>query len=299
MLAASTKLTYPEWQMVFPARSVWATTGAMSFLCACTIYSPDLLKSTEAAGGGSGAAGAGNPCSTGSKCADAGQGGASGRGGAAGAGGASGASGAGGGGVDSDAATVPYISSTTLNPSIGVGLSSEGTLDWAHWGLTKAADYNHKKLANQLQLISTLASVGTKPITLYTMDPTTFAWSDGTPTASGMSTNGVQVAGIGEGFVVTAPAGTPEVRLLRLYVGVIAGTAQITAKFSDPKASNTMLSDLLTRETNVWYPQVMTFEYQDSAPGTTISITWKVLSGADAGMMPAVHLAAVTLAPKQ
>jgi hypothetical protein len=218
---------------------------------------------------------------------------AGGAGGAGGSGGASGSGGAGGAG-GSVVAMVPYISSTTLNPTIGVGLSSEGTLDWAHWGLKTAADYNHKNLPNPL--LSTLASVGTKPITLYAgVADTTFAWSDGTPTVSGMSKNGVQVAGIGEGFVVTAPTAA-EVRLLRLYVGVMAGTAQIQAKFSDPKATDAMLNDVLTAPTDMWVVQMITVEYQDSAPGTTISVRWTLQSGTSP--MAAVHLKAVTLAPK-
>jgi hypothetical protein len=189
----------------------------------------------------------------------------------------------------------PYITSTTLSPVVSVGLSTEGNLDWAHWGLKTASDYNHKNLANPL--LWTLASVGTRPITRYTGDPTTFAWSDGTPTMSAMSNSGVTVAGIGEGFVVTAPT-SGEARLLRLYVGVKSGTAQVMAKFSDPNATDMMLTDLLTMDSDIWYPQVMTFEYMDAAPGTTMSVTWKVLSGSDAGAMPAVHLKAVSLARK-
>jgi len=195
-------------------------------------------------------------------------------------------------------ATVPYISSTTVVPSIGVGLTSEGTLDWAHWGLMKPSDYNHKNIPNPL--LSTLASVGTKPITRFLGNKTTFAWSDGTPTVSAMSTSGVQVAGIGEGFVVTSPAGSPDTRDLRLYVGVQAATAEITAKFSDPKATDAARTDLLTSETSEWVEQVITITYQDSAPATTISVTYKVQSAFDAGAtLPAVHLKAVTLAVHQ
>jgi hypothetical protein len=268
--------------------------GATSFLCACTIYSPDLLKNTDPLVGGSGAAGAGNPCATGSTCAEAGKGGSAGAGGSSGAGGSTGA---GGDPVDAGLpATVPYIQSTTLNPNIGVGLSEEGTLDWAHWGLTMATSYNHKNLAKPL--LSTLASAGTRPVTLYMgVQDTTFAWSDGIPTVSGMSSNGVAVAGVNEGFVVTAPAAA-EVRLLRLYVGVMAGTALIQAKLSDPKATDAMLTDVLTSKTDSWVKQVITIEYQDAAPGTTVSVRWTVQSGNDAGTMPAVHLKAVTLAPK-
>jgi hypothetical protein len=204
---------------------------------------------------------------------------------------------AGVGGDDMDAgAPSPYISSTTDGPNLTIGLSSEGTLDWAHWGLKMAADYNHKNLTNPL--LWTLATVGTRPITLYTgASDSTFVWSDGIPTASATTRNGVQVAGVGEGFVVTAPA-TAQPRLLRLYVGVMAGTGQFQAKFSDPKAADATLSDVLTSDNGIWYPQVITVEYADAAPGTTISITWKVLSGNDAGVNPAVSLKAVTLAPK-
>ena len=110
----------------------------------------------------------GNPCGTGSTCIEAGERAALRAPVGAGSSGGAGTLDAGQPEVTSPA-TVPYITSTTLNPNIGVGLSTEGTLDWAHWGLAKVGDYNHKNIPNPL--LSTLASLGTKPITIYTMDP--------------------------------------------------------------------------------------------------------------------------------
>jgi hypothetical protein len=203
-------------------------------------------------------------------------------------------SGAGGGGDAGTTATAPYISSTTGSALLGIDLTSEGRLDWAHWGLNKASDYNHKNIPNPL--LWTLASVGTRPITLYSgVSDTTFGWSDGIPTTSAMSRNGVQVSGVNEGFVVTAPAGVPDARVLRLYVGVLAGTAVFQAKFSDPKADNVYTDLLTSNSATIWNLQVITITYQDSAPGTTMSVTWKVQSGIDAGAAPTVHLKAASL----
>src|SRR4051812_30408703 len=132
--------------MVSPAPSVWAmTTSAALLLGACMIYSPSLLVNDDAASGASGAAGAGNPCGTGSKCVDSGPAGSS---GAAGSGGSGGEGGAGGTSDPADVPILPYISSTTESAVLSIGLSTEGRIDWAHWGLNKASDYNHKNIPN-------------------------------------------------------------------------------------------------------------------------------------------------------
>ena len=57
-----------------------------------------------------------------------------------------------------------------------------------------------------------------------------------------------------------------------------------------------MQDDLLTAPMEAWVVQVTTIEFQDSAPGTTLTASWKLQSAtAPTG---AVHLKAVTLAPK-
>jgi hypothetical protein len=266
-------------------------------LCACTIYSPDLLTSTggaAGAGGASGAAGAGNPCGTGSKCKDAGPDGSSGAGGAAGSGGAAGAGGA---VVPDDAPSFPYVTSTTLSPSIGVGLSLEGTLDWAHWGLKMATDYNHKVLNSPLISLSTATA---KPRSVYTGTAPMFAWSDGTPTVSGNTSNGTQFAGAaaGDGFIVTAPA-SADLRSLRLYLGVFDGTGEITMTLSSPGGDGALNvdssnSDSLTSATETWNVQVVTIRFLDANPKSMLTVSW-VLKGVSPSIKTAIHLAAATM----
>ncbi|MGH9959418.1 MAG: hypothetical protein ACREBC_20215 [Pyrinomonadaceae bacterium] len=67
--------------------------------------------------------------------------------------------------------------------------------------------------------------------------PTTFSWTDGTPTLNvsntptGINTNGV----VGNGFEITVPADTTA-RILKLYVGVWFTRGKLEATLSDASA---------------------------------------------------------------
>ena len=110
-----------------------------------------------------------------------------------------------------------------------------------------------------------------------------------------MTNNGVQVVGEGEGFVLSAPAAV-EVRLMRLYVGVFGGDCGSLCQALGSEGPGCQLDDVIMSSTEAWVRQVITIEYQDSAPGTKMTVTWKLQKAA----FPtgAVHLKAVTLSVK-
>jgi hypothetical protein len=174
---------------------------------------------------------------------------------------------------------------------VAIGLTSEGTIDWAHWGLKQATDYNHK--AKVTPLIS-LATTNGKAQSPYTGDPSTFAWSDGTPTPVAMTNTGTQIssATAGDGFIVTAGA-SADSRKLRLYVGIFAATAAIEIKLSSTKGVDAMEADQLTSTNETWVVQVITVDYQDPNPQSTLSVRWAVQS--TVSNKAAIHIKAATL----
>jgi hypothetical protein len=112
-----------------------------------------------------------------------------------------------------------------------VDLTTEGTADWTHWGNTNGPIFDYKALVPRK--ISDLSLIGTNPPQTYTDNYTTFSWSDGTVTGVMPGTsNGVYVAGMGNGFKVTAPADT-SLRELRIYVGGYSFAGSFEAYLSD------------------------------------------------------------------
>lgn len=114
------------------------------------------------------------------------------------------------------------IPSTTLivTPSSSSGtynLTTEGTKDWAHWGLTSASSFNHK--GNVPSLISNVTSIGNAFYDRYSGSAIRFTWTGGVPTASATATR-FGLYTIGGGFQFTVPASPTVERTLRIYLGV-------------------------------------------------------------------------------
>src|SRR5262249_17682836 len=112
-------------------------------------------------------------------------------------------------------------------------LTTLGTVDWAHWGLSITTSYNHR--AGVTPQIGDYTPVGSAVLQTATA-PLAVSWSDGTPVASSASTTaGVNSAGQNTGFSIAAPADTTT-RTLTVYVGVSSAQGQITARLSDGSA---------------------------------------------------------------
>ena len=86
-----------------------------------------------------------------------------------------------------------------------IQLTAEGTLDWGHWGLNTAVDFNHKAGTQKISY----ALVGSGSAARYSNNAAGFSWTDGTPTGSATATTtGIYRQGVGRGFQLTAPADT-------------------------------------------------------------------------------------------
>jgi hypothetical protein len=161
--------------------------------------------------------------------------------------------------------------SNAVTPA-NVNLTTEGTVDWSHWGLSTATSFNHKN--NVTQQISNITPLGGGTIQRYANNPNTYSWSDGTPTANVSSTAaGVYVAGANNGFQVTVPADTTQ-RTLKLYVGLWAAGGKLEATLSDGSASSYIDTSLVnsTGTSN----RVYSLTYQAASSGQTLTVKWTV-----------------------
>lgn len=244
----------------------WALVALAACAASCATYGADLLPAPlENPAGASGSSGGGAGGSAGQT--------------ASGSGGIGGDSAGSAGTTPSEAGapdtlpTKPYLSAAIDDPPASVSLTAEGELDWAHWGWSDASDYNHK--AGVTSHLLDFKPVGAKLPESLAAGASTFSWSDGTPTISGSSADGIAWSGLDEGFELLVPASV-EPRRLRLYVAVFAGTGRIKAQLSDPRATTKVDTPLVSPK-QAWVHQAVSLEYGGAdEPNTTLSVALSV-----------------------
>jgi hypothetical protein len=126
--------------------------------------------------------------------------------------------------------------SLTPSPVGSVNLTAAGSLDWGHWGRNGPTAFDHR--SGITQRISNITKIGSGGLSWFANCPTTFSWTNGTPTGSATNTpTGINTNGsIGNGFEITVPADT-NLRTLKLYVGVWYTQGKLEATLSDGSAS--------------------------------------------------------------
>lgn len=134
-----------------------------------------------------------------------------------------------------DTTTGASLTGSVANQPAGqADLAAQGTRDWAHWGLTNAASFDHK--AGVTQAISNFQQIGGNPVIPLADSPVTYTWTGGTPTASATATpTAVYTRSVGNGFQITVPASTTRQRL-RIYLGAWSAKGNLTASLSDHSA---------------------------------------------------------------
>src|SRR5438128_2230700 len=180
---------------------------------------------------------------------------------------------------------VPLPSGSAIN------LSAEGTLDWAHWGLTSPTDFNH--LASTNQIIGDYILIGSQFTAQANSFPNACSWTNGTPVASATgTTTAVYVTGLSNGFQVVIGAGTSP-RRLRLYLGALVGRAELEASLSDASAASYVDDSL---DSSALTNGVYLLDYAAGSAGQTLAVKFTLLTAHDAGSAATV-LQAATLAP--
>jgi hypothetical protein len=190
--------------------------------------------------------------------------------------------GGGGGGSLSVSGTVPPAT---------VDLTAEGSLDWAHWGLTSATSFNRK--GGVTQQISNYTKIGSGTVKRFPDNLSGYSWTDGTPTATATNTTaGIFIQGVGKGFQITAPADTAD-RTVKLHVGVWMAQGRLEVSLSDgsvPSFVDTSVNDNAGASVRVF-----TISYRAAAAGQQLRIKWTVLQSYSS--VGNVTLQAATLAP--
>jgi hypothetical protein len=166
---------------------------------------------------------------------------------------------------------VGSLQGTQTTSSTAVNLTTEGVSDWIHWG--EAAVNRKNGVAAQL---SSYTVVGTGTASSYSNDPRSMSWTDGKPTgSSSVNRNGVYINGTGRGFSFSAPADTT-LRTLVVHVGGYNSSGALTAHLSNGSAPDFID---ITPFANGQVDRNYTLTYQASAPGQTLTVTWKMNSG--------------------
>jgi hypothetical protein len=162
------------------------------------------------------------------------------------------------------------LQGSSTSSSAAANLTTEGTLDWVHWGI----DGLDRKAGVTAQL-SNYSIVGFGPATSYGNDLRSLSWSDGSPTSSSLvNTTGLFISGVGQGFSFSAPAdGTA--RTLTVHVGGWFSSGTLTAHLTDGSAPD------FTNVTSMAFGQFdqnYTLTYQ-SASTATLIVTWSMAAG--------------------
>jgi len=171
-----------------------------------------------------------------------------------------------------------------------IQLTSEGVLDWAHWGVNAASDFDHK--TGVAQQISNYTVIGTGVPARYPNNSVGFTWTDGAPNATATnSTTGLYITGLNQGFRVSVPADTTP-RTLRVYVGAWRAQGNLVAHLSDGSAVDYADSSL-TNTSGVTSLGVYTLTYRAASAGQMLTITFTQQTSSTGN----VTLQAATLAP--
>jgi hypothetical protein len=120
-----------------------------------------------------------------------------------------------------------------------VDLSTEGAIDWMHWGLNNGSTVNRKAGGTA---ITDRGGAGVR--VRDTIHPQTMSWQDGSPALTAFRTSaGVYAVGVGNGFELTV-AGGPTPRTLLLYAGVwkAAGRLVVSLSSGGPTATRSLVN---------------------------------------------------------
>ncbi len=166
-----------------------------------------------------------------------------------------------------------YLQGSLVSPpATNVNLTTEGTVDWAHWGLTTASSFDHKTAVSQV--IPNVAPVGVNAnkIDRYADNLTGYTWTDGTPTVAATNTpTGVLVSGLNNGFELTLPA-SPTLRRVKIYVGLYGAQGKFEASLSDGSGPPYISTSLRRAYDNAY--AVYTLTYASRSASANLVIRW-------------------------
>lgn len=184
------------------------------------------------------------------------------------------------------AAIAGILTGSATSSASAVNLTSEGNLDWEHWG---DGGLNRKNRFNlpQTASLSDYAMVGAGNVLAYGDDPRPVNWTDGLPTVNDFgNTNGLAISGIGQGFSFVATADTTT-RTLLVHVGGSLSGGTLTAHLSDDSAASFVDT---TSAAGGQYDRNYTLTYRAASAGQLLTILWVMSSGTGSVSLSAAAL---------
>jgi hypothetical protein len=157
---------------------------------------------------------------------------------------------------------------SSLGPSSGtvVTLSTEGPLDWAHWGLGGAGNWDHKSGGTILLSRGTVTGTAN----WYNGYTISFGWTGGTPTATeGGKSEGIWFGTGTDGISFDAGADNVTTRTIKVWTAY-TGTGTIAFALSDGSGSWSGPISGTPATGNV--PVTFTCDYRAKAAGATLTV---------------------------
>jgi hypothetical protein len=174
-------------------------------------------------------------------------------------------------GLETSHAAVQALSASTAYGILNKDVTLFG--DWKVYAV--AYPTNVIFTAGITSKISPITMVGGAVKAMYT-GPLTLPkikWTNGVPTGSGSTTQGLKVTAVGQGFQFTVPASTTPMEL-RIYASAYNARGQLEGTFSNGTGPSFSAVD---------YPlttiaeQVVATQYKATADNQTITFTWKMV----------------------
>jgi hypothetical protein len=194
--------------------------------------------------------------------------------------------------VGVDAPPTGLLSITKESRSgVSENLTAEGSLDWAHWGRNTVTAFNHRSPGG---LILQGTTTGTAALPMLSSKK--FVWSDGTPTTSASTSDGLVFTTIGEGQTFQVSASPTSTRTLRVYTGwANKAVGGITATLSDGSAPMAIATGSGGSSFSVDYDRFV-IVFRSGTAGATLTVKFaKTASGGAASGSGSVDLFAATL----
>jgi len=165
------------------------------------------------------------------------------------------------------------LSGMISTPPSLVDLATEGTADWAHWGVFTATSFDHKAgVAQQIQDYSQLDSQ--EPYS-YSDNLEGYSWIGGTPNSSATDTHtGIYFAGLNSGFELAVAADTT-VKILKLYVGTFGARGHLQAFLSD--FSSPVYVDSSVQNSGNGPSGVYSISYRAASAGKNLILRYRVV----------------------
>jgi hypothetical protein len=182
-----------------------------------------------------------------------------------------------------DAGAMPALGCTTSAPTaaVVVNLTSDGTIDWAHWGYASGGaslgSFQHK--AGAASAIGAGTVIGTALASAGY--PTRFSWTNGTPTPSASnSTDGEYVSKKDDGFAFDVEGDPLVERTLTAYFASNGATGTLDASLSDGSAKPyaTTVPPMGATLAGI-QPLILTCKFRPAAAGAKLVVTLLQTSG--------------------